>query len=91
MYKLTNPLPKVWKVTKEVINQFGRDAKVAKLDAALCIITLIVIIWYIFDDIYVEGAVGVLFIYSFLVVRRIAKLTNQVKELKKLINPTNLT
>lgn len=91
MSKVTSVLPRIGYITKEGLKMFWKGARVYPLDAFLCVFTLAMIIWFIFADIWLEGAAAILFAYTYLNVIRLYTLRSKIVELSKLVDPTNVS
>lgn len=91
MSKKTINFPNVINITKGIIKRFWIAAKVFKIDGALTILTLFVILYWIFNnDIWVEGAIVVLFVYAFRTTIILSDLKSYINYLKKLLKDNNI-
>lgn len=76
-------IPNVFKITKNAMLIFWDGAKVFKVDAILCLVTLAVIIWWIFDkSISLDGAAAILFVYVFGAIIRFNEFRKKIIELE---------
>lgn len=86
MSKVEIELPNVWQSTKTAASQFKANAKLAKIDAILFVITIISIVWYAFDRAFpLEGFAGIMLVYSFGVVYRISGLKKRILDETKML------
>jgi len=75
--------PNVFKITRHIAQVWWEGAKVFKVDAAICVISFLLIIANIFIDLSFDGAIAVLFVYSFGSVLRLNDFRKEINKLKE--------
>ena len=89
--KKKSVFPRFGRMTKQVIKAFLAGAKYYGIHAALAIIDLILIVWWLFDDdAWLEGAAGILFIYVFYNVIKLNAIRIRMKYLEKLLGDNRI-